>query len=502
LYHTEHWRSAASYVALTRQRESAQVFVARETARDAAQLARQMGRGEVRAASIAWALPDELARTRTERQAEKPEAQRPAARDEDSLRNKVRDALAARQEANAMQEKIEPSHTPGERTKPETERQAEPEKAYWQSVANQPGAVRDEDSLRAKVREGLAARQQENTKRIPEAVPAETQRQPAGRSAREERAPAPLLTAYRDPTGQGRDSFGRGTSAEELSRIANKDPAVLREANAQKNYLRGAYRDPEAAGDALNGLIQKSGNDLRAAAQTLRDKGSEMLGALRGGEGWLARQSAMAERAQAKNAAAAIPASLDRAAGASDAAVQRHTAEVNQQRARDAVQVPGLSKAALNKLDDVRDAIQATRTQRDGERSTAQQRRQEEAVVGAWSAGRADPKVVGELDRFMAAAEQRLSEEGKQAASRAAWRPGEMKVRAAGPEQQAALDVLARSYTLAREGADKSAAWGQRVGREEKAAERETARQQERQALGLRPEPSREQQKQERGLGR
>jgi len=29
LYHTEHWRSAASYVALTRQRESAQMFVAR-----------------------------------------------------------------------------------------------------------------------------------------------------------------------------------------------------------------------------------------------------------------------------------------------------------------------------------------------------------------------------------------------------------------------------------------------------------------------------------------
>jgi Ti-type conjugative transfer relaxase TraA len=33
LYHTHHWRSAASYVALTRQRESAQVFVARATAR-------------------------------------------------------------------------------------------------------------------------------------------------------------------------------------------------------------------------------------------------------------------------------------------------------------------------------------------------------------------------------------------------------------------------------------------------------------------------------------
>ena len=70
LYHTEHWRSAASYVALTRQRESAQVFVARETARDAGQLARQMGRGEVRAASVAWAAADELPRARQDRQAE------------------------------------------------------------------------------------------------------------------------------------------------------------------------------------------------------------------------------------------------------------------------------------------------------------------------------------------------------------------------------------------------------------------------------------------------
>ena len=60
LYHTHHWRSEASYVALTRQRESAKVFVARDTARDAVQLARQMGRGEVKAASVAWATPDEI----------------------------------------------------------------------------------------------------------------------------------------------------------------------------------------------------------------------------------------------------------------------------------------------------------------------------------------------------------------------------------------------------------------------------------------------------------
>ncbi|MHB8284502.1 MAG: AAA family ATPase, partial [Caulobacteraceae bacterium] len=60
LYHSHHWRQASSYVALTRQRESAQIFVATETARDVAQLARQMNRGEVRSASVAWLTHDEL----------------------------------------------------------------------------------------------------------------------------------------------------------------------------------------------------------------------------------------------------------------------------------------------------------------------------------------------------------------------------------------------------------------------------------------------------------
>ena len=60
LYHTHHWRAAASYVALTRQRDSAQVFVATETARNAEDLARQMARGEIKAASVAWATAEEL----------------------------------------------------------------------------------------------------------------------------------------------------------------------------------------------------------------------------------------------------------------------------------------------------------------------------------------------------------------------------------------------------------------------------------------------------------
>lgn len=51
LYHSEHWRSAASYVALTRHRDKAQLFVATNTARDLKQLARQMARVDERRAA-------------------------------------------------------------------------------------------------------------------------------------------------------------------------------------------------------------------------------------------------------------------------------------------------------------------------------------------------------------------------------------------------------------------------------------------------------------------
>jgi Ti-type conjugative transfer relaxase TraA len=53
LYHSEHWRSASSYVALTRHREKTELFVARNTAADVSKLARQMARtDERRAASM------------------------------------------------------------------------------------------------------------------------------------------------------------------------------------------------------------------------------------------------------------------------------------------------------------------------------------------------------------------------------------------------------------------------------------------------------------------
>jgi hypothetical protein len=110
LYHTKHWRRAASYVALTRQRESAQVFVARETARDARELARQMSRGEIKAASVAWATRDELAEPArppevSEQQAARPEPTRRQESVRDSLNAKVREAARADRVGSAWNER-------------------------------------------------------------------------------------------------------------------------------------------------------------------------------------------------------------------------------------------------------------------------------------------------------------------------------------------------------------------------------------------------------------
>jgi ATP-dependent exoDNAse (exonuclease V) alpha subunit len=61
LYHTEHWRSAPSYVALTRHRESVALFVARNTAKDVKELARQMGRVDDRRAASMFHPDREIA---------------------------------------------------------------------------------------------------------------------------------------------------------------------------------------------------------------------------------------------------------------------------------------------------------------------------------------------------------------------------------------------------------------------------------------------------------
>ena len=103
----------------------------------------------------------------------------------------------------------------------------------------------------------------------------------------------------------------------------------------------------------------------------------------------------------------------------------------------------------------------------------------------------------------MAAASERLGEEGLRNASRAASSGRSMTVPGVGRGHQAGLDELARSFVQGRDGMTLSAAWDQRVEREAKETERQRVRAGERERRGLPPEPEqdRERQRPERGRG-
>ena len=208
LLHTHHWRASASYVALTRQRESAQVFVAEDTARDARQLARQMGRGEVRAASVTWATADELA----------PELRQRA--------GVGRDAPEAMQAAQAARTGAA-RPTPG---------------AITQAGSSQAG---EHDAPRAGQDQVATA-----------ASPATVQ--------------GWLIPPYVDPSGQGRDSLGRSASPGEVAAVVAADKAVQRERDARWSYLQRTYRDPHAARAALDELVKRQGW-TSAAARVARE---------------------------------------------------------------------------------------------------------------------------------------------------------------------------------------------------------------------------------------
>ena len=87
LHHSKHWRSASSYVALTRHRDNVTLFVATETARDLGQLARQMARVDDTRSASQFHVSDE------------PATPRPSNLDE--RRARTADAAARRRQAQA-----------------------------------------------------------------------------------------------------------------------------------------------------------------------------------------------------------------------------------------------------------------------------------------------------------------------------------------------------------------------------------------------------------------
>ena len=208
LYHTEHWRQAASYVALTRQRESATIFVARETARNPKQLAWQMARGEVKSASVAWATRDELAPA-VRAKAEAVEAS----------------SLGEKPMANAATAKAAPVSS--ERGASDWRRQrrlTRPARSERPAGAGETSIVAQDRALKA----------QRAEKSPPRQAPGQE--------------PDWLIAPRVSP--DGRDSLGRGLDEQSVSAFVANDKAVQRERQALSTWLQTAYRDPKEADGA------------------------------------------------------------------------------------------------------------------------------------------------------------------------------------------------------------------------------------------------------------
>jgi Ti-type conjugative transfer relaxase TraA len=388
LYHTHHWRAAASYVALTRQRDSAQVFVARATARDTSELARQMARGEVKAASIAWATREEMAERQVVLEPREGAGTWSTASD-DSLGVKAHD----------VQQRA---------------------KEYWDSVAAA-GRSAAPDPLTAKVRAASEVRQQQAALPMPEwLIP-------------------PFVS--RD----GRDSLGRGLDPADIAAAVAADAGVQQAKSEPWRHLERVYRDPHAAHARLDELARTEGW-TEAAARI--DTTHEQLGPLRGRDGMFATQSAQLDRAYAIIAARSLGDSLRRIAEAERRAERQFRESVTAQLQRDAVGVPKLAAAAAAVLD----TVHAARTEPLGESWHVAATRDRAAVARVWEMGQRHPTIAAEIDRFEKAAAQRLGDEAGIIAFLRSAHEGRPLLPGVEPGQERALRELARGLAAARRG--------------------------------------------------
>jgi Ti-type conjugative transfer relaxase TraA len=290
LLHSRHWRRAASYVALTRQRQSATIFAASETARDLGQLARQMARGEVRAASLAWATRDELS-PELLAAAEKRATRRATAR------------RGATQRPGAVPEAAPPASTSTpERTS---------ERAGQGASPAEPGA--------RPARPG------------PERRPARPGPEVPSRSLKDHG----WLIAPAEPA----PPLGRG----DIAAAVAASPEVQRERAALGLYLEGTYRNPGLARARLEELVTSHG-PTSAARRIAADPGQ--LGALRGRTGLLAGPAARRAHAEAMRVGQAIAPAVTRIGAAEAKAATEVIARDAAARAAAQTGVPRLSEAA------------------------------------------------------------------------------------------------------------------------------------------------------------
>ena len=149
------------------------------------------------------------------------------------------------------------------------------------------------------------------------------------------------------PDGIRRDSLGRILDDKSIAAAVGADADVQRERNDRSIYIQTAYRDPKAATQRLDEIIARDGST--SAAQRLASD-PNVIGELRGREGFFAGARARDEREAATMAAAAIGPNIVRTAEFESRTANAYRGEIEKQMKADAVVVEDFSdraKAAL-----------------------------------------------------------------------------------------------------------------------------------------------------------
>ncbi|MER8814136.1 AAA family ATPase [Mesorhizobium sp. M0965] len=438
LMHTHHWRAASSYVALTRQRESATIFVATQTARDLRQLARQLGRNEIKSASVAYATRDELSAEQRAKLDEGRAAEnaRPVSQvgkahqsreqEEQPMASVVEEARVGMRQADPrtpeMQSGAIAKDAEGQRRPEHRGGTPEPvvaQKSKEAGGSDRPGSADDR----------VVASETEDRQAVPDGRNEERSRSTAADRPADVRV---LIAAFQDVAARGvrRDSLGRSIDEKSIAAAVSRDADVQREREARSIYLETAYRDPKSAAQRLDEIIARDGPT--SAAQRI-SADTSLVGELRGREGFFGAR-AREERTAAEQAAAAIGPNIVRTAEFENRAEQSYRTQVEKQLKADAVEVRDVSdraKAALEKIAMAKD---------DRERAEA------------FKAVSADQEVRREIATFRKSIEVRFGEDGAREITRATAAGKSFEHPSVPKSEQGRLGEAAALYSAARSG--------------------------------------------------
>ncbi|MDT8278494.1 Ti-type conjugative transfer relaxase TraA [Roseomonas mucosa] len=194
----------------------------------------------------------------------------------------------------------------------------------------------------------------------------------------------------------------------EVAAAVEADPGVFAARSSLSWLLERAYREPEPARAHLAGLRRAWGPE--AIARQLQEQ-PELLGRLRGREGFLASTDQVIERRSAIRAAGQIGEALAGLRRVEAEARQRYRTAEAARRPAQAVAVPGLSAralAAVEALREIGEGAEMSLLQRRGEGLAKREVARGPRAVAIWRAIVAEASLYAELEAFRTAAVRRL----------------------------------------------------------------------------------------------